>query len=91
MASCCALCFVCDMGLYEKGYNRYKGPAVICPFWAGADMTKTIACEGLEDAQQIVVQHNRKEDHDEYMDKYCCWRYKSCAIHKMLMREKYGG
>ena len=80
------------MAIYEtRNGNIYRAAEVVCPFWRGADAKRVICCEGLTDNSQIITRHNRKNDHDIYMDLHCTADYTACPVHTMLMREKYGG
>ena len=80
------------MAVFEKrNGNRYRAGEAACPFYGSADSARVVCCEGLTDRSQIIVRHNRKKDHDEHMARHCVEDYKSCAVYKMLIREKYGG
>ena len=70
--------------------GSYKRADVRCPFYRYDKQTeRKITCEGVQnDSTQAQTWKNGKQM-DKYLEKYCCGQFEDCAIHRLLMQEKY--
>ena len=62
---------------------------VRCPFYR-EDSTQVIRCEGVEENTAINITFGSSKRHREYMEAFCCNKYKACIVCRMLYG-KYQG
>ena len=56
---------------------------VLCPFYR-EDSTQVIRCEGVEKNTAINITFGSSKRHREYMEAFCCNKYKACIVCRML-------
>ena len=61
-----------------------------CPFYLSDDQQrKRIICEGIVDKSTLALTYRRRADYDAQVDLFCCGKYATCEIYRMLMEAKY--
>lgn len=61
----------------------YETLDVLCPFYVREERHK-VHCEGIEDGMGTYLTFENKEWKGLYKERYCCNRYKTCRLYKML-------
>lgn len=73
------------------GYD-YISANVRCPFYRGIDTEHFyIGCEGITDQAVTKIQWHGKKAMADYMDSFCCDKYRNCPVFIMINNSKYGG
>lgn len=62
---------------------------VRCPFYK-TDKRCQIKCEGYRaDMTSVHINFMTPDHHRKYIRLYCCDRYRSCYMYKLIMKVKY--
>ena len=67
--------------------GEYTSKSALCPFYQ-SEVPQSLKCEGIEEGTALHVSFDSKAHKAEHKKKFCCGKYHSCMLYKML-EEKY--